>query len=321
MAQLPFHLVKETVSDSLFADVSYFQAPVDDSYPYRVLSIRSNDGTFRDANFAHNYQWCVNACDSGRLAFFIVYYYWRPGYTGIITHMNMVGTPHPKMVTMIDLESGGNPSGSQMGELDDEYNQLAAWLGNPLRVISYANSSDYYNMWPGDPSGLRWVGAGYPTNPNLPNQIAHQYTDGVIDAGGLPMGAPPFGNCDMNSADGLTPEQFAAACGVGTSEDTELDATQAHQLQVVYDKIAAYPDNADIGGKWQTRARYAPVPSAKVDDTVGMMLWTDANGFDLMVEFAASQGYNPAKQLIAARAAAHPDDAQAVFYHNKYPPA
>src|SRR5262245_2723974 len=68
------------MTDTLFADVSTFQAPVDDDYPYEVLSFRSNDGTFRDDHFAHNYRWATAAADSGRLACFIVYFYWRPNW-------------------------------------------------------------------------------------------------------------------------------------------------------------------------------------------------------------------------------------------------
>jgi len=212
------------MSDTLFADVSYFQAPVDDSYPYQVLSIRSNDGTFRDSNFHHNYQWCVNACKTGRLAFFIVYFYWRTGPGDVNTHLDMVakeGGPNVNMVTMIDLESGGNPTGDQSNELNGEYDRLAHWLGDSRRVIAYANAGDY-SMWRNHPAGLRWVGAGYGQNPNLPNQIAHQYTDGRGFGHGLPEGAPPFGNCDMNSANGLDPRQFAAACGVGFTDTPRL---------------------------------------------------------------------------------------------------
>lgn len=203
------------MTDTLFADVSEFQVPVNDSYPHPFLSIRSNDGTHRDSNFWRNYQWCCAAADSGRITGFIVYYYWRPGGTGLTTHMIMVDTPHPKMATMIDLESGGNPSGDQSYQLNDEFRSLATWLGNPARVCAYANRSDYENMWRIQPVGLRWVGAGYGSNPNLPNQFAHQYTDGSVGAGGLPNGAPPFGPCDMNSADGLAPQELAALLGLG----------------------------------------------------------------------------------------------------------
>src|ERR1700754_1952386 len=104
------------MTDTVFADVSEWQTAVDDSYPYRVLSIRSNDGTYRDNKFYQNYQWCLRAVDSGRLAFFIVYFFWRLGSGDVDTHIDMVtraGGPHPKMVSMIDLESGnGNPVGN-----------------------------------------------------------------------------------------------------------------------------------------------------------------------------------------------------------------
>ena len=37
-----------TVADTLYADVSEWQVGVNDTYPYPVLCIRSNDGTYRD---------------------------------------------------------------------------------------------------------------------------------------------------------------------------------------------------------------------------------------------------------------------------------
>lgn len=229
------------VTDTLFADVSEFQPPVNDSYPYRVLSIRSNDGTYQDHKFTQNYEWCVAAVESGKLEFFIVYYYWRPGETGVTTHMQMVealGGPHPRMVSMIDLESGGNPSGDQSVTVNDEYRQLAGWLGDPLRVIGYANAFDFNSMWPDRPAGLRVIGAGYGANPNLPGQVAHQYTDGTGFGGGLPEGCPPFGNCDMNSADGLDPEAFAAACGItDTPQEGPLMALSDDQQQQLLDAV------------------------------------------------------------------------------------
>lgn len=212
------------VTDTLFADVSEFQVPVTDAYTsagYQVLSIRSNDGTYRDHNFSHNYRWCVQAVNDGRLKFFIVYAYWRPNWQATAQVMqDMVtaeGGPHPQMVAMLDVESGGNPGGDQSDPINRSYWQLANWLGNPRRVIGYANRSDFNSMWPTRPDGLRVIGAGYGSNPNLPGQVAHQYTDGQGYGGGLPEGAPPFGNCDMNSADGLSVGAFAAACGLGVS--------------------------------------------------------------------------------------------------------
>jgi hypothetical protein len=51
--------------------------------------------------------------------------------------------------------------------------------------------------------------------------VAHQYTDGSGFGGCLPEGAPPFGNCDMNSADGLAAVEFGRACGIRTTETAE----------------------------------------------------------------------------------------------------
>lgn len=212
--------------DSFFADTSEFQVPVDDSYPYRIYSFRSNDGTYEDHNFEANYRWAAAAADVGRLDCFIVYFYWRANWHDTAqTHINMVqsmGGPHPKMVSMIDLESGGNPGGDQSDGVNRAYWMLTGWLGTTgdigtRRVIGYANRPDFDSMWPTRPDGLAMVGAGYGDNPNLPGQIAHQYTDGQGYGGGLPEGAPPFGNCDMNSADGLSPIEFAAKCGITTT--------------------------------------------------------------------------------------------------------
>jgi hypothetical protein len=207
------------MTDSLFADVSEFQVPINDSYPYQIASIRSNDGTYRDRNFAQNYAWCKAAADSGRISCFIVYFYWRSNWDSTVqTHIDMInanGGPHPKMITMIDVESGGNPGGDQSDGINRSYWKAAEWLGNPKRVIGYANSGDFYSMWPTRPDGLRVIGAGYGSLPNLPGLLAHQYTDGQGFGGGLPEGCPPFGNCDMNAANGLSPQDFAAACGIG----------------------------------------------------------------------------------------------------------
>ncbi|MCM6778023.1 M23 family metallopeptidase [Nocardia sp. CDC159] len=215
--------------DSLFADVSYFQVPVDDSYPYRIFSFRSNDGTFRDPHFAHNYTWAARQADAGKLACFIVYFYWRPNWAEtVVTHKDMVeaaGGPHPRMITMIDVESGGNPGGDQSDGINRAYWAAAEWLGDKRRVIGYANTPDFNNMWRTRPDGLRIIGAGYGRNPRLPGQIAHQYTDGNGCGGGLPEGCPPFGNCDMNVANGLSPEEFAAACGIGGDDMAFLDET------------------------------------------------------------------------------------------------
>lgn len=225
--------------DTLFADVSEFQVPVTDAYTaagYRWLSIRSNDGTHRDKNFAANYAWCKRAADDGRITGFMVYFYWRTGSGDVDTHTAMVnaaGGPHPKMVAMIDVESGGNPRGDQSVELNAEYNRLAGWLGDPRRVIGYANVGDRKAMWQFTPARIPFILAGYGSNPNDPAvfKIAHQYTDGQGYGGGLPEGAPPFGNCDMNSADGFTATALAAALGLPTTQTNQDDDEEDGVLQ------------------------------------------------------------------------------------------
>ncbi|GAA2068550.1 LGFP repeat-containing protein [Williamsia deligens] len=217
------------MTDTLFADVSFYQPPVDDSYPYPILSIRSNDGTFRDPNFPANHAWVRRSLDSGRLTVAIVYCYVRPNWQETTATMRdmieRAGGLHPRVVLMLDVESGGNPPGDGSDWINRTYWDLVDYCGgNPRRVIGYANAADFTAMWRTRPPGLRVIGAGYGRNPNLPGQIAHQYTDGQGWGGGLPEGAPPFGRCDMNSADGLTAEQFAVACGIGTlSAVNEID--------------------------------------------------------------------------------------------------
>lgn len=209
------------MSDCFWADVSEFQNPVNDSYPYDILAIRTNDGTYRDHKFAQNYAWMRAALDSGKLKFGIVYAYLRPNWSDTVATMqdmfNQNGGLHQKVVLMLDVESGGNPAGDGSDWINRTYWALADWTGDTRRVIGYANSGDFNSMWRTRPDGLRMVGAGYGTNPNLAGQIGHQYTDGKYGASqGLPMGASPFGNCDMNTA-AMTSDDLANALGVGST--------------------------------------------------------------------------------------------------------
>jgi hypothetical protein len=208
------------VADTLYADVSEWQVGVNDSYPYRVLCIRSNDGTHRDRRWANNYDWCRRNADSGRLAFFIVYFVWRPNWQQTVdVFTSMVGTPHPKMAVMLDVESwGGQIRGDRSAGINAAYDAVGKFVGSPRRVIGYGNVGDLNNLWPNKPPGIRLVIAAYGHNPAYPGKVAHQYTDGSGYGGGLPEGAPPFGRCDMNSADGYTPEQFGSSCGIATTD-------------------------------------------------------------------------------------------------------
>jgi hypothetical protein len=134
---------------------------------------------------------------------------------------------------MLDVEAGGNPPGDGSSWINSLYWNLADYAGSPTRIIGYANQYDFFNMWRVRPPGLRVIGAGYGSNPNLPGQVAHQYTDGTGYSPNLPQGCPPFGNCDMNSADGLTPQQFAAACGITTIGDWLMALTDDEQSELL----------------------------------------------------------------------------------------
>ena len=126
---------------------------------------------------------------------------------------------------MIDVESWqGQITGNQSDGLNESYRAIADWLGDRRRVIAYGNRGDLNSLWPYKPVGLRIVLAAYGSNPGYPGKIAHQYTNGEGYGGGLPEGCPPFGKCCMDSADGLTSEQYAAACGIGSAVESEPGA-------------------------------------------------------------------------------------------------
>lgn len=197
------------MTDTLFADVSEFNPQVTDVYPYQFFSFRSNDGTYRDHHFTLNLAWAKHAADTGRLAGFLVYFVWEPNWQDTVaTFKAMVGTPHPKMAVMLDVESwSGKIRGNQSAGINAAREALIAWLhGNRRRVIGYANAGDFAALWPsrGD---ARVVLANYSANPAFPGKIAHQFSSSYA--------VPPFGKCDINSADGLSPTQFAAALGIG----------------------------------------------------------------------------------------------------------
>jgi hypothetical protein len=231
----PAAAVAAPVTDTLFADVSEFQRVVDNSYPYSVLSIRACDGTYRDGNFAANYAWMRQALSSGRLTSGIVYTYCRPNWQdNVATVQSMIdgnGGLHPRVALMLDVESGGNPSGDGSSWINQIFWGLAAYAGSRTRIIGYGNVSDLDQMWQTKPYGIRIIVAAYGSNPDYPGKVAHQYTNGGGFGGPLPQGAPPFGNCDMNSADGLDPSMFAVACGIPTPPPGGITMADATSLQ------------------------------------------------------------------------------------------
>lgn len=198
--------------DSVWADISEFQSPVDDAYPCQILSIRSNDGTYRDRNFVQNLAWCKAAVASGRMECFIVYLVFRTNWQDDLnTFISNVGTPDPKMIVMIDVESwGGQITGDQSAPITALRNGIGAWIGANARIGVYANRGDLTTLYPGLPGDIRVFVAGYGTViQGYPQEVAQQYTD----AGPC----LPFGTCDMNIARGLSPADVAAQFGIGGS--------------------------------------------------------------------------------------------------------
>lgn len=241
--------------DTLWADVSEYQSVVTDAYPHPVLAIRACDGTYKDKNFADNYAWACAALDAGRLACLIVYVVYRPNWSGgLATIKAMVGTPHPRMAVMIDVESwGGQIKGNQSVGINTLAGELGSWLGDPARVIGYGNAGDLDALWPTKPPGMRLVVAAYGTKPNYPGLLAHQYADDVA--------VDPFGPCDANSADGLTPAQLCAALGLAIPT-TRKDPTKVITLPMTLKPFDLASDPAtwpqrnfdipfDVAGGWE----------------------------------------------------------------------
>jgi hypothetical protein len=75
------------------------------------------------------------------------------------------GGLHPQVALMLDVESGGNPAGDESSWINDLYWNLGDYAGSPARIIGYANSFDFSNMWRVRPDGLRVIAAGYGANP------------------------------------------------------------------------------------------------------------------------------------------------------------
>jgi peptidoglycan hydrolase-like protein with peptidoglycan-binding domain len=194
------------VTDTQWADISEFQAPVNDSYPYNFVCIRSNDGNHIDHNIQANLSWCRSRRSSGTIWGFIVYYFYRPGIDGAKNLMAQVGTPDPRMVAMIDVESaGGQVAGNQSAAINAQFNELAHWLGDARRVIGYGNTADLGTLWPSKPAGIRHVIASYGSKPSYPGMFGHQYTDRGS--------CTPFGTCDLNSADGMSQQDLEGMFG------------------------------------------------------------------------------------------------------------
>lgn len=226
------------MKDTMTADISEHNPVVTDEYSRwhkfsRWLIIRANDGTWKDQHWAQNLAWIYANFRTHKLIGFITYFVFELNWQDAVnTYKAQLGTTHrPRMAGMIDVERWGNRIvGDHSQALNATYAQvwqwfnslrpawqrkvygLAAWFRRQdrKRVIAYGNQGDLDNIWPRSkrPKGLRIILANYSTNPDYPGKIGHQFSSTYP--------CPPFGHCDMNSFDGISPRALARKLGMRT---------------------------------------------------------------------------------------------------------
>jgi len=252
------------MTNTVFCDISEFQKVVDDSYPYKWLSIRSNDGTYRDSHFAQNLAWCKSRVGS-KLDAFIVYCVYEPGKDWVGTLKSQVGTPHPRMAVMVDVESwGGKIKGNHSADINVGVSQIASWLGNINRVLGYGNASDLNSIWPQrNLAANHIVLANYVGNPAFPGKIIHQYSSSGTVA--------PFGHpVDMNSADGYSSADLMKALGLNGSADPAPAPTPTVTAPA-FPLPSGYYYGPKSGPKQSVSGYYAPYGGA--NGATGLRQW------------------------------------------------
>lgn len=206
---------------TFYADISSWQAPADDTYPYPVLAFRADDGVGPDSHAAHNWQHCQQ---KGLIA--VAYVVFKPGHVApIVNRLKQMFGPHPaRLAVMVDMESGAEFAGpgNHSLEANQMVAELGAWLG-PDAVLGYANAPDWAALWPDRPAGLKRIVAHY--GAGAPNgAYGWQYFGGVDNptAVGFPRSCPPFGgNVDLNYIN-RTVAQIEADFGFTPKEDGDL---------------------------------------------------------------------------------------------------
>jgi hypothetical protein len=207
-------------------DVSYFQPPVNDSFPHRWLIFRGCDGAFVDPNVKVNLAWCQKAKAAGRIDGFTVYVVYRPGLNVVILAiLDRLGIP-ADCVVMIDAETwGGQIRGDQSAGLNQLAGALATRQGSRNRVWGYANRGDFASMWPTRPTWLGCVLASYGgSKPSMPRMVGWQYTNGQYFVTGKPSSSAPFGPCDHN-------ELYLTSTAPDAASVTPLDTTHPKQVE------------------------------------------------------------------------------------------
>jgi hypothetical protein len=259
---------------TFWADVSQYQRPVDDTYPHRVFSFRTNSGDKLDTNAAANLAWGLRALADGRIDVLIPYYFFRPGQANCDLWREVVtvdGKVHPRIVCMVDVEgANGSVRGDNSAEINDEIQRVQGWLGAG-RVIGYLNPKADPGLWPTRPN-IPLVVPHYNGTPgqsyDFPNRFAHQYSDAVPCA--------PFGPCDANYTALSIPELLTLFGITQGAPVTDVIREGAGQLQAFASKIRQIfrPENVNTS----TRS-----PKAAWPYDIWADLWNEGvwDGYDL----------------------------------------
>lgn len=264
----------------IWADVSQYQGiPVDDDYPHPVLCFRTNSGGRIDNLAPANARRAKDLLNRGKLQAVIAYYFFRPGQANCDLHKELLIEAglwgSPRLVSMIDVEdAGGIIRGDQSAEVNDEAERLAAWYGDPRRVIGYWNPVSNFDLWPTRPAWMRLVVPSYGRSPGQPARkpvgyFAHQYTD----AGRC---APWPNGVDLNHCDLELPDLLASFGIEGGPAMGDVVAEGAGQLHPFPNKIRQIVNEEHV--QPSTRNPEQPWPYDMWTDIWNNVVW---DGFTL----------------------------------------
>lgn len=285
-------LVVPGADGTTWVDVSEYQgSAIDgDKYPYEVFSFRTNSGDREDKFGVENAKRAKQLLDSGKLQLVVPYYFFRPGQANCDLHREILERAglfnHPRTVTMVDIEGdNGSVVGDNSWEINDEISRIGKWYGDSRRVIGYYNSNADAGLWntrnninlvvpqyyrtPGDISSIKDAKV-------RAEAIAHQYTD----RGNVGQWEP----VDLNWSP-YTVRELLGLFGIEEQKGLFMYLTKEEEL-AIRDKILGYDS---LGRKWPSRALFADSPGG-VDDTVGMLLNSDGNIWDVLVIIGALAG-------------------------------
>ncbi len=126
---------------------------------------------------SHNYRWMRSAFGNGRLTFGIVCTcpsgWWANANT--VRSMIGMGSLHPRVALMLDVESGGNPPGDRSSWISQQYwNETTP--GTPVPESSVMPTPTTSSTWRVRPAGLcaSWRGLWVPIR-TFPDQSGTQY--------------------------------------------------------------------------------------------------------------------------------------------------